>query len=454
MLYRKSLNLFAFLLLISLIMPLSVAKGQLNNTDTIALTVESAKELAIEQNPTIRASKLATELAGYKLDESRGNLLPHFNVNGTFNKNIIRPSMYLPFMEEMGQDPYVEVGSEYNYRASLAGSMPLYSPALYANISADRKEIELSEEEYRSSKIDLAYEVQQAYFNALLTKESKNVIKKSYKNAIENFQFTTKMYSQGMVSEYDKIRAEVETENLKPEVTELKNAYDMAVSRVKTIVGIDEDQPVKLEGDLLEATETYIAQFQIVEPESQLAKNPQIREMSLNKDLIKKQSKAVRATALPSVNAMSTFDYQTDADDLNFSDYHWVESFSAGLQITIPIFQGFTVKNRAKQMDIAVKQLGLQKNYLEDNLRMQINNIIKRFDVAVENASKAEKNVALAERGHEIANARYKSGQGNLLEVNDSEVALTQARFNLIQAKYDILMAIIEYDKFIGKEFH
>jgi len=453
MLYRKNNNYFAFSLLFSLILLSTMAYGQQANTDTIALTVEDAKEMAIEQNPTIRASKLGTTSAEHQLNESRGNLLPHFNISGSFDKNIIRPTMYLPFMEEMGQDPYVEVGTEYNVRAALSGSMPVYSPAAYANINADRKEVELAEEEYRGSKIDLAFDVQQAYFNALLTKESKNVIKNRYNNALENLNYTRKMHSQGVVSEYDKIRAEVETENLEPEVKEMENAYEMAVDRVKTMIGMNKDQPVKLEGDLLNATESYIAQFQIVEPERQLANNPEIRQMSLNKDVMKEQSKAIMATALPSVNAVGNYNYTADPDDLKISDYHWVESFSAGLQISIPIFQGFTVKNRAKQMDVAVKQLGLQKDHVEDNLRMQLNNILKRFEVAVENADKAEKNVELAERGHGIAKTRYKSGQGNLLEVNDSEVALTQARFNLIQAKYDILMAIIEYEKFVGEEF-
>ncbi len=454
MLYSNKTNVFAFLLLIALFLPFMKAHSmQNNNNDTIILTLERAREMALEQNPTIRASKLEATAAQYKLDESRGNLLPHFNVGGTFNKNIIRPSMYLPFMEEMGQDPYVEVGSEYNYRATLSGSMPLYSPAVFANIRANRVDVELAEEEHRGSKVDLDFNVQQAYFNALLARESKEVVQLSYENALENLEYTRKMYSQGLVSEYDKIRAEVQTENLSPEVMEMENAYEMAVNYLKTVIGLDKDQPVKIEGDLLDATETYTSQFQVLEPERKLARNPQIRQMDLSINMMKEQSKAVMASALPSVHAMGNYNYQTDADDLKFSDYYWVESFSAGLQVTIPLFQGFTVRNRAKQIDVAAKQIKLQKDYLEDNLKVQMDDLLKKLNVAVEKSTKAKKNVSLAERGYEIAKTRYSSGQGTLLEVNDSEMALTRARFNLLQAKYEILMAIIEYDKFVGKEF-
>ncbi len=453
MLYSNKINGFTFLMLVCFIIPFNTYSQQ-NNNDTLALTLESAKQMALEQNPSLQATKLGTLSAQYQLDESRGNLLPNLDIGGMFNKNIKRPVMFLP--EDFTGVPggmYVEIGSEYNYRASINGAMPLFSPALYANIRANRVDLQRAEEEYRGSKIDLDYGVQQAYFNALLAKESKEVMKLSYENALDNLEYTRKMYSQGLVAEYDKIRAEVQTENLSPEVSEMRNAYEMAVNYLKIIVGISKDRPVKIEGDLSEAAESYTGQFQVMEPERKLANNPDLRQMDLTMNMMKEQSKAVMASAYPSIFAMGNYNFQTDADDLKISDYHWVESFSAGLQVSIPLFQGFAVRNRAKQIDVAAKQIQLQKDYLEDNLRIQLDNALKKLNVAVEKSTKASRNVELAERGFEIAKTRYTSGQGTLMEVNDSEMALTRARFNLLQAKYEILMAIIEYEKYVGREF-
>ncbi len=454
MLYNTNINGFTFLLLVYFLFPFNMVSGQHSNSDTLVLTLERARQIALEQNPAIQATGLETVSAQYQLDESRGNLLPNFNISGIYNKNIKRPVIFLP--EDFTGVPggmYVEVGSAHNYRASLSGSMPLYSPAMYANIRANRIDVKRAEEEYRGAKIDLDFDVQQAYFNALLAKESKEVIRLSFENALENLEYTRKMYEQGLVSEYDKIRAEVQTENLSPEVMEMENAYTMAVNYLKTVIGLDKEQPVKIEGDLLAATESYTGQFRVFEPERKLANNPELRQLNLTMNMMKEQSNAVMASALPSVYAMGNYNYQTDADDLKFADYHWVETFSAGLQVSIPLFQGFSVRNRAKQIDVAAKQIKLQKDYLEDNMRIQLDNILKRLNVAVEKSTKAKKNVSLAERGYEIAKTRYTSGQGTLLEINDSELALTRARFNLLQAKYEILMAIIEYEKYVGREF-
>ena len=59
--------------------------------------------------------------------------------------------------------------------------------------------------------------------------------------------------------------------------------------------------------------------------------------------------------------------------------------------------------------------------------------------------------IAQAERGYEIAKVRYNTGSGTILELNDSELALTQSRLNYQQALYDYLSAQANYEKVMGR---
>ena len=59
-----------------------------------------------------------------------------------------------------------------------------------------------------------------------------------------------------------------------------------------------------------------------------------------------------------------------------------------------------------------------------------MNTCVKRFDAS-------QKGVEQAERGYMISQKRYDTGAGTLLEMNDSELALTQAKLNFNQAIYD-----------------
>jgi outer membrane protein TolC len=64
------------------------------------------------------------------------------------------------------------------------------------------------------------------------------------------------------------------------------------------------------------------------------------------------------------------------------------------------------------------------------------------------------KTVEQAQRGYSIATARYRSGAGTQLEVNDAQLALTQARVNRIQAVNDYLSASADLDQLLGRIPH
>jgi outer membrane protein len=421
-------------------------------SDTLYLNLDSAINMALEQNPEMRVATLEKARAQAKLNESRGRLLPSLNANGSYNRNIKKPVIFLS--DEMAGafgSNTLEIGSDNSYMSSVSLAIPLYNPAIYSGIEASRIELQMAGENYKASKIDLTYNVQRAWFDVLLARESLDVIELSFANAEKNLENIRKLHQQGLVAEFDLIRAEVQTENIRPDVLQAQNMYSMVVNFLKTLMGVHEDQPIEVSGSLIETSEEMLREFNIMQAERSLTNNPDLVNLGLQRELILQQSKSIRASGLPSINAVSNYNYQTESNNFNFSEYNWVNTIGAGFQVSIPIFRGFTTRNQTKQLEIGARQLQLQKDYLRDNLNVELSNILKSMDVAVEKSIHTRKNVELAQRGYDIALLRYNSGQGTLLEINDSEIALTRARFNLLQAKHELLNAKIQYDRFLGK---
>lgn len=216
------------------------------------------------------------------------------------------------------------------------------------------------------------------------------------------------------------------------------------------MLGLDNEKVVVIDGNLSDLAAEMLLQFNLSQVEKSLSQNTSLVQLDIQKTLINKQIKTVKAAALPSLAAFGNYQFQTQANDFKFSDYDWVQTSMAGLQLNVPIFSGFTIRNRAKQLEIASAQLGLQRDYVEDNLKIQLEDIIGTINLAVKKAVNAEKNVNLAQRAYDISLTRYESGQGTLLEVNDSEMALAQARFNHLQAVHEILKAKTDHEKFLG----
>ncbi len=421
--------------------------------DTLYLDREKALELALENNPTIRVASLEKARAEARFNEMRGNLLPSLTGVGTYTRNLKKQVIFFP--EEIaplfGGVTALEIGNDNSYMGGLQFAMPLYNPAVFAGIDAARTEQEIAAENYRAQTIELTWNVQSAFYDVMLARESLQVIRMSFNSAVENLENIRKMHGQGMVAEYDLIRAEVQTENIRPDLLQAENMYDLALNFLKTLVGIEEVRPIAVSGNLMDSAEEMLSTFNITDAERSLRNNPDYVNLGLQHDLILKQSRSVRASGRPSVTAVSNYMYLAEANDFKVGDYNWVNTASAGLQINIPIFRGLTNRNQVKQLEIGAQQIMLQREYLKDNLGVELGNILKSMDVALEKAVHARRNVELAQRGYNIARLRYDSGQGTLLEVNDSDVALTRARFNLLQAKHELLQAKIRYDRFVGE---
>jgi outer membrane protein len=425
----------------------------LGQTDTLYINRKVALDMALETNPTMAIARLEKAKAEARLNQNRGNLLPSLNANAAYTRNLKKQVIFFP--EEMaplfGGVTALEVGNDNSYMGGFQFALPLYNPAIYRSIDAARAEQKIAEENFRTQAINLTYDVQSAWYNLLFTKEALEVNQLSFENARNNFENIRKFYQQGMVAEYDLIRAEVQTENSRTDVLQAQNHYELSINFLKTLLGINSETPIVIEGNLMDSSEEMLSTFNIISAEKSLLNNPDYVSLGLQHDLILRQSKSLRATTLPSVTAVSNYMFLTEANDFKFGNYNWVNTASAGLQVNIPIFRGFTNRNQVKQLEIGAKQIQLQRDYIHDNLDTQLNSILKNITLALEKTAHADKFVELAQRGYSIARLRYDSGQGTLLEVNDSDFALKRARFNLLGAKNELLQAKLQYDRLLGE---
>ena len=64
--------------------------------------------------------------------------------------------------------------------------------------------------------------------------------------------------------------------------------------------------------------------------------------------------------------------------------------------------------------------------------------------------SSAAATVGQAQRGYEIAVKRYEVGRGTLVDIDNSQLQLTQAELGRNSAIYNFLMAKISLDKILG----
>jgi outer membrane protein TolC len=231
-------------------------------------------------------------------------------------------------------------------------------------------------------------------------------------------------------------------------VTEAKNGRKIAALMLKILLGVDRDIPLGFDENL-EAFKEVIEGMPPA-PEQDISNNSDIRQLDIQKLQLDKQFELTRSQRYPSLSAFINFQFQTQANHFRFDDYQWAKPIIAGVQLQIPIFSGFSKRYQENQVKVSMEQLEFQRENVERQVSVSVLNAYSTMESAAQRIESANVAVYQATRGYDIAKTRYESGAGTLLELNDAEVALTQSRLNLNQARFDFLSARAEYEKTLG----
>jgi len=421
--------------------------------EKIVLDLNRAIDLALNKNSEIKVAQMEVNKSKEKLREALSGLYPKLDLSAQYQRYIKKPVIFLPPGTPFspGNKPGIlEIGSDNSYNGSASLSVPLFAWSLYESIGVASNSLDLSTESYRNTKVQIIGNVKKSFLAVLLSREMKNLMELSLKNAEDNFENIKRLNKAGTLSDYDVLRAEVQVENLKPTVLQMENNYKLSLEALKVAIGLDASEDIEVVGELdFEEPYQLPSEDEII---SELLKtNPQLSILEQQVKLYEKMVSLEKSSYLPTLAGFGSYQYQTQANDFNFSEYRWVKTFIVGFQIQLPVFNGFKTQSRVSQAEISLSQAKEQKRNLTEAIKTQALSILYRIQQALKRIEGQSKTVKQAEEGYNIARRRLENGLATQLEVNDAELALRQARINRLQAIYDLKVAEAELNTVLGK---
>lgn len=421
--------------------------GAQGTQDSLRLTLDKALEIALSENPTMKVAGQEIMLKKEARKEAYAGLFPEVDLSGSYSRALKKQTMVMDFG---GESQTIQVGSDNSYSGGLNISLPVYAPALYKTISLTKTDVELAVEKARSSKLDLINQVTKAYYQLLLAQDSYIVLQQSYAQAVANYEIVKAKYDQGSVSEYDKIRADVQVRSLKPSVVSGRNGVNLARLQLQVLMGMDTDLGIIAEGNLKDY-EMVMFRRQLSESHFNLNNNSELKQMDLNARLLEKTLAVQRTNFLPTLGASFNYSYTSLNNDFKIAHYDWFPYSTVGLTLTIPLFKASNF-TKVKQTKIQMQQLTQNRINLHRQLNMQAQSYLDNMAANTEQVVSTKEGIVEAEKGRIIAQKRYEVGKGTILELNDSEVSLTQAQLAYNQSIYDYLVSKADLDQVLGKE--
>ena len=285
----------------------------------------------------------------------------------------------------------------------------------------------------------------------MLAQDSYEVLQGSYKLAEDNFNVVNAKYQQGAVSEFDKISAEVQMRSIKPNVISAANAVTLAKLQLKVLMGITDDVDIKTD-DNLTNYESMLFANQLKEEDMSLENNTTMKQFELNMKLLEKNVKSLKTNFMPTLSMSFSYQYQSLYNpNINFFDYTWSNSSSLMFNLSIPLYRASNF-TKVKSARIQMRQLDWNRIDTERKLNMQVVSYRNNMTASSEQVVSNKENVMQAEKAVQIAGKRYEVGKGTVLELNSSQVSLTQAQLTYNQSIYDYLVAKADLDQVLGKQ--
>ena len=409
--------------------------------DTLRVTLQDAVRIALSDNPTIKVAGQEIQLKKEARREAYAGLFPEASLVGSYSRAIKKQSFAM-----MGE--VIEVGTDNTYSGGLSVSLPVFAPALYKSISLTETDVNLAVEKSRASRLDMVNQVTKAFFQLLLAQDSYEVLLKSYKQSEDNYKVVKAKYEQGAVSEYDKISADVQMRSLKPAVVSARNGVNLANLQLKVLMGMEADVKVAVEGNLKDYEMSMFTRQAMPRPNN-LVNNSTLKQLELNALQLKQTLKLQYTNFMPTLSASFQYMYTSMNDNFKFKEYDWRPYSTIGLNLSIPLFRGSNF-TQLKQTRIQMKQLEENRIHTERQLTMQATSYLDNMAASTEQVVSNKEAVFQAEKGRTIAEKRYEVGKGTILELNSSEVALTEAQLTYNQSIYDYLVAKADLDLVLG----
>ena len=418
------------------------------------LSLSECIDLAIKNNENLKNSILEEKISKALSNEYLSIGFPQINFDGGIKynhevpKSLLDISRFMPGVPE-GTEQEVQFGQAYDGRVDLFVNQMIFNGSYFVGLSAAKELIKLSEKMTERNVIDIHESVSKAYYTTLNTKSRVDLVNSNIDRLDALLKQTKSLYENGFVEKLDLDRIQVSYNNLKSEKIKADRLYGLSLALLKFQIGISVDKKIEL---IEEFNEELVTAFSFDLNEFDYSKRIEYSILQTDKNLKFYELKNNRTQYLPQVYANYNYGYNTSASQSNifFESDRWKKFGTFGLQVIVPIFDGFLKRSRINQSKYKIEQVENQMLFLERSINLQINQSLAYYQNSKESLKIARENLELAQDVYFASEKKYAQGVGSNLELIDSNNSLKIAQNQYYNSLYESIISIIDIKKTLG----
>ena len=388
-----------------------------------SLTLQQAEAIAIRSNPQITVGKLRALQAREFVREARSALLPTANLNVTGVDSNPGSRMAAGSLTNPILFPRAAAGATVNQLITDFGrTTNLVSSSQFHAKAEDQNAI--------ATQQDILLVVDEAFYSTLETHALLQVAEDTVKTRQTLVDQVQALTDAKLRSDLDLSFSKVDLARAKLLLLESNNNYEASLSTLSAILGypgrqnfraIDPQQQASAP-PLIEPTQLILKAMQ---------QRPEIQAMQNEVVSAEKFGRSEHDLWWPTVNAAGVVGQAPARDDHIPSWYGAV-----GVNINIPVFNGFLFNARARSADLDTEMKRKKLQDMEDNLARDVRNSWLDTQKAYARLTVTQQLLEQANLALELAQARYKLGLSSIVEFSQAELQKTDADLQDTDARY------------------
>lgn len=450
---------------------LTLLAGVLHAQQKYELTVQEAVDLAYKNVVELKNAQLDYQIQAAKNKEIIGQALPQITGVAGANHYLKLPAILFPdatstavyqILKNEGvsgsngpittvpNPTFRQVSFQQPWNLNLGATVTqlLFQPDVFVGLQARKTALDYNQSVVEQTKEKIKDSAYKRYYAILITQKQLYFLDESVNRLQKLYHDDSIMFKNGFAEKLDLDKVQVQLNNLRTTQSYVQNAVTLSYAAMKFALGISQKDTVVLKDDLTVEN----IKGGVLDESFKYEDRPEIRTLNISKKLLDLDVKRNKLGFLPTVSAMGN--YTVNAMGKKFFTNPgtlWLNSSYVGLNVNIPIFDGFQRKYKLQEARFASQKMANTIDNVKQAIDFEQVAAKETLKNALFNLDVQQRNLDLAEKVYNATKLKFEQGLGSTFEVLQSDIDYQNAQGNYFNALYNATVAKINYQYSLGK---
>jgi outer membrane protein len=403
----------------------------------VQVTLQEAVQRALDVQPAMVQARGDERTAGASRRSAFGAFLPSVTTTGSASRS------NQPFRIQGDTTTYPPV---YTYSGGLTLSLDLFSGfRRLADLKTSYANVDASGAGVMNQRFQVTLLTKQAFYNALATDELVRVAESQVVRARQQLQISVDKLHAGSATRSDSLRSTVDYGNARIALLQAQANLASAQANLGRQIGVDQQVRAIPDTALPALPDTGTLR------PSLLDNTPQVEQADAQARAARAGVWSVRSQYWPRLNVSYTNTRSGITDPgLPFLN-SYPERFQWSFGLSWTLFNGFVREQNQINASVARDNAEARAADTRRQVSAQLTQQLAALATTYEQIAIARDNLAAATEDLRVQNERYRVGAATILDLLTSQAALTQAEVNLVQTRYNYLIARAQVEAVLGR---